>query len=312
MVHPDWETKLNAIKATAARRANRRIVFRQVGDRLIPVGITSGRSADGGSTTMSTATLPPGFASQIAAAMDPTDMASLTTREGRRAARRRNEEMANFLAGMGLGVGAELEEMMVLEAIRLSMVDDEERKKKSDAEAATATATSSAIEGGGEGAEVAETSTQGATRNLLIDVEPPTLAPLDLNDPSFNRTSLLTEAMQDSPSTSTLLIPSLLPLAPPPPHPSASIEEPTSSSSPPSSIHTFSSARSTSVSPVSQSVDLLPTSIIAEAAGAATSGGGGGTSNLLPPVTAEESNAIAASVVVLDTAPTTSNEVRRE
>lgn len=311
MVHPDWETKLNAIKATAARRANRRIVFRQVGDRLIPVGITSGRSADGGSTTMSTATLPPGFASQIAAAMDPTDMASLTTREGRRAARRRNEEMANFLAGMGLGVGAELEEMMVLEAIRLSMVDDEERKKKSDAEAATATATSSAIEGGGEGAEVAETSTQGATRNLLIDVEPPTLAPLDLNDPSLNRTSLLTEAMQDSPSTSTLLIPSLLPLPPPPPppHPSASIEEPTSSSSPPSSIRTFSSARSTSVSPVSQSVAPLPTSIIA---GAATSGGGGGTSNLLPPVTAEESNAIAASVVVLDTAPTTSNEVRRE
>ena len=32
-----------AVQAAAARRANRRIIMRQIGDRLIPVGITSGR-----------------------------------------------------------------------------------------------------------------------------------------------------------------------------------------------------------------------------------------------------------------------------
>lgn len=42
-VHPDWEAKLAAVQAAAARRANRRIIMRQIGDRLIPVGITSGR-----------------------------------------------------------------------------------------------------------------------------------------------------------------------------------------------------------------------------------------------------------------------------
>jgi hypothetical protein len=42
-VHPDWEAKLAAVQAAAARRANRRIIMRQVGDRLVPVGITSGR-----------------------------------------------------------------------------------------------------------------------------------------------------------------------------------------------------------------------------------------------------------------------------
>jgi hypothetical protein len=42
-IRPDWETKLEAVRAAVTRRANRRIVMRQVGDRLIPVGITSGR-----------------------------------------------------------------------------------------------------------------------------------------------------------------------------------------------------------------------------------------------------------------------------
>lgn len=31
------------MQAAAARRANRRIIMRQIGDRLVPVGITSGR-----------------------------------------------------------------------------------------------------------------------------------------------------------------------------------------------------------------------------------------------------------------------------
>lgn len=34
---------MDAVRAAVARRANRRIIMRQVGDRLIPVGVTSGR-----------------------------------------------------------------------------------------------------------------------------------------------------------------------------------------------------------------------------------------------------------------------------
>lgn len=135
-MHPDWEVKLDAIRATVARRANRRIVFRQVGDRLVPVGVTSGRASDGANATMSTTSLPPGFASQIAAALDQPSASSNNGgilsgggREARRAARRRNEEMAAFLGGMGLGVGPELEELMVMEAMRLSMVEDEARQR---------------------------------------------------------------------------------------------------------------------------------------------------------------------------------------
>lgn len=42
-IRPDWEAKLQAVQAAVQRRANRRIIMRQVGDRLIPVGVTSGR-----------------------------------------------------------------------------------------------------------------------------------------------------------------------------------------------------------------------------------------------------------------------------
>lgn len=86
---------------------------------------------DGSNATMSTASLPPGFASQIAAAMDQS-AATGSSRDLRRAARRRNEELAQLLSGLGMGasVSAELEEMMMNEAMRLSMVDDEERRRK--------------------------------------------------------------------------------------------------------------------------------------------------------------------------------------
>ena len=35
---------MNAVKAAAARKASRRIVMRQVGDRLVPIGYTSSRA----------------------------------------------------------------------------------------------------------------------------------------------------------------------------------------------------------------------------------------------------------------------------
>ena len=42
-IRPDWQAKLHAAEAAIARRANRRIIMRQVGDRLIPVGVSSSR-----------------------------------------------------------------------------------------------------------------------------------------------------------------------------------------------------------------------------------------------------------------------------
>lgn len=151
-----------------ARRANRRIVFRQVGDRLVPVGITSGRGGDGSTTTMSTASLPSGFASQMAAILNQsqTDPSSpLSGREARRAARRRNEEMASFLSGMGVGGGPELEEMMVAEAIRLSMIEDEERKKSSAVDKGK---TGGNAGNEGESLLQPETSEQGAARSTAL------------------------------------------------------------------------------------------------------------------------------------------------
>ncbi|SCV68986.1 BQ2448_2006 [Microbotryum intermedium] len=121
-VHPDWEAKVEAIRATVARRANRRIVFRQVGERLIPVGVTSGRAGDGSNPTMSSMQFPPGFAAQVAAAMDPN-----ATGRSSRSSRRRNQEMAEMLAGLG---GQDLEELMIEEAMRISMLEDEARQRK--------------------------------------------------------------------------------------------------------------------------------------------------------------------------------------
>lgn len=41
-IRPDWETKLNAVKAAAAKKASRRIVMRQVGD-VRGSSLTTGR-----------------------------------------------------------------------------------------------------------------------------------------------------------------------------------------------------------------------------------------------------------------------------
>lgn len=46
-IQADWQIKLEAVKAAVQRRANRRIIFRQEGDRLVPVGVTSSRDPMG-------------------------------------------------------------------------------------------------------------------------------------------------------------------------------------------------------------------------------------------------------------------------
>ncbi|GAA5845673.1 hypothetical protein JCM9279_006069 [Rhodotorula babjevae] len=178
MIHPDWEAKLEAMKAAVARRANRRIVFRQVGDRLIPVGISSGRGggADGANPTMATTTLPPNFLSQIAAALDASNEGGASSsgrRRGSRSARRSrggsggNDEIAQLLESLGLGGGPDIEEMMVQEAMRLSQLEEEERQKKTQEEEAAKAAKAAAAAGSGG----APTTSQAApdTERLLSE-----------------------------------------------------------------------------------------------------------------------------------------------
>jgi hypothetical protein len=97
-IRPDWEAKLAAVRAAVTRRANRRIIMRQVGDRLIPVGVTSGRVHP----------LPTGEG-QEAGEVDGS--------VSRRSRRHRNNggqpDIGQLLGQMGLG-GQDLEEVLAL------------------------------------------------------------------------------------------------------------------------------------------------------------------------------------------------------
>ncbi|KAJ8455680.1 hypothetical protein ONZ51_g12358 [Trametes cubensis] len=118
-IHPDWEAKLAAVRAAVARRANRRIIMRQVGDRLIPVGVTSGRvhalpAEEGGAET----------------AEGSSDRGSRRSRR-----RQQNQELNQFLGTMGLA-GQDLEELMVMEAMRLSLIEHEAQQRRQQEEEA--------------------------------------------------------------------------------------------------------------------------------------------------------------------------------
>ncbi|KAJ7632448.1 hypothetical protein FB45DRAFT_503497 [Roridomyces roridus] len=175
-IRPDWEAKLAAVRAAVTRRANRRIIMRQVGDRLIPVGVTSGRVH----------ALSPEEAAQAAEAGSDAS--------GSRRSRRRQQAPANgnFEQFVGMG-GQELEELMIMEAMRLSLLDHEEQqrkeaeeKKKTDAAAAAAAA--AAEEPASEpGPSTLEAATTPATSSSL----------------SVNRNSL-TQTRSRSPSPNPL------------------------------------------------------------------------------------------------------------
>ncbi|CAE6528600.1 unnamed protein product [Rhizoctonia solani] len=102
-IRPDWEAKLEAVRATVARRANRRIVMRQVGDRLIPVGITSGR------------VVPVNISEGDASG------------SGRRSRRQRGGASGELPMGM---TGHDLEELMMMEAMRLSLLEHEAQQRR--------------------------------------------------------------------------------------------------------------------------------------------------------------------------------------
>jgi flagellar biogenesis protein FliO len=84
---------LVAVRAAVTRRANRRIIMRQVGDRLIPVGVTSGRVHP----------ITP----------EETGQNESNDNGGSRRSRRQrnqNQDLNQFLGSMGMG-GADLEEV---------------------------------------------------------------------------------------------------------------------------------------------------------------------------------------------------------
>jgi hypothetical protein len=94
-IRPDWEAKLAAVRAAVARRANRRIIMRQVGDRLIPVGVTSGRVH----------AIAPEEAQN-----ESSDAGGGGSRRSRRRQNAQNQEFNQLLGSMGLG-GQDLEEV---------------------------------------------------------------------------------------------------------------------------------------------------------------------------------------------------------
>ncbi|CAE7089904.1 unnamed protein product [Rhizoctonia solani] len=101
-IRPDWEAKLEAVRATVARRANRRIVMRQVGDRLIPVGITSGRVV-------------------------PVNIGEGDASGSSRRSRRQRGGGSGEPMGM---TGHDLEELMMMEAMRLSLLEHEAQQRR--------------------------------------------------------------------------------------------------------------------------------------------------------------------------------------
>ncbi|GAA5947173.1 hypothetical protein JCM3765_001558 [Sporobolomyces pararoseus] len=284
MLHPDWETKLEAMKATVARRANRRIVFRQVGDRLVPVGITSGRSSDGANATMATGggtqTLPPDFLSQIAAALDQSNNSSNNESQsssgGRsgfrvRSSRRRggsssggggdgNDEVARLLESLGLGGGPDLEEMMLQEAMRLSQLEEEERQKKVKAEEEAKKLKEQQKNAGGGAAAVASTSSTSDSRRTSTERE--------LSEAMGGSVASLpqpTTTTFPGPSTSKSTSAALDPISPPKssinttslPPPSQvdsdQMKTPTASSTPPTNSTTFPSSTAPTLPPIATS-----------------------------------------------------------
>lgn len=133
-IRPDWEAKLAAVRAAVTRRANRRIIMRQVGDRLIPVGVTSGRVHP----------IPTG---------EGQEGGEVDGSVSRRSRRHRNNggqpDIGQLLGQMGLG-GQDLEELMIMEAMRLSLLEHEEQQRKEEEKRkkeAAATASGGQVEG---------------------------------------------------------------------------------------------------------------------------------------------------------------------
>ncbi|EMD38573.1 hypothetical protein CERSUDRAFT_113751 [Gelatoporia subvermispora B] len=158
-IRPDWEAKLAAVRAAVTRRANRRIIMRQVGDRLIPVGVTSGRIH----------TIPP----EELQLEGPDGGVDRGSRRSRR--RAQNQDLGQYLGSMGLG-GQDLEELMVMEAMRLSLLEHEEQQRREREEEAKKQREAAAVQGAQvlDGDAVPETAAASSAEPLpsILDATP--------------------------------------------------------------------------------------------------------------------------------------------
>ncbi|OAV90143.1 hypothetical protein PTTG_01932, partial [Puccinia triticina 1-1 BBBD Race 1] len=139
-IQPDWQAKLEAVKAAVQRRANRRIIFRQEGDRLIPVGITSSRDPNGSaflaafehdhSSSPSSTMTRRGLSALIGGSSSAHSPATLGGGSpGHHPGTRRHRPEPSSASNYGV----DLEELMIMEAMRLSLAEEEERKRKAAA-----------------------------------------------------------------------------------------------------------------------------------------------------------------------------------
>ncbi|EPQ32466.1 uncharacterized protein PFL1_00661 [Pseudozyma flocculosa PF-1] len=167
-VRPDWHVKLAQAQATIARRANRRVIMRQVGDRLIPIGISSSRAgadlaaaAEDGRINMHG----PGGSIILQDRPGWPGLGGTMMGSGRRRGRGSRSEGPNtdLARLMRLTSGEEMEEMMLMEAMRLSLVEHEEQQKR-EAEAAKKQRAAEAQQGSSP-APASEATASGSTAN---------------------------------------------------------------------------------------------------------------------------------------------------
>ncbi|KOS12525.1 hypothetical protein Malapachy_2857 [Malassezia pachydermatis] len=139
-IHPNWKEKLERALATSARQANRRVIMRQDGERLVPIGVSSsltgdalaqfvdqhsevGHSGPGGSIILHGDVLEQQIQQRLNNESERVQF--------RRAMDRRNPEIGDELARtLSSFTPRELEEMMVRETMRISRMEYEQQQQQ--------------------------------------------------------------------------------------------------------------------------------------------------------------------------------------
>ncbi|CAL1704221.1 unnamed protein product [Somion occarium] len=244
-IRPDWEAKLAAVRAAVTRRANRRIIMRQVGDRLIPVGVTSGRVH----------ALPTGDEGQGEGG-EGNGGADRGSRRSRR--RQQNQDLNQLLGQMGIG-GQDLEELMVMEAMRLSLLEHEEQQRKE--REAEAKRLAEEAQAQGEGTGTSESTAPTASESVLPAASE---SPTTTTGPSPTST-VLSSASSEGPSISRTPDASGGSQGSPLPPPSANLPERASTDqlSPASPSQRGRQRRSSSISSLSEALRSVAAAAVA-------------------------------------------------